>query len=335
MGSIEHIYIAAEKRWQAEAVMRTQHVLRPGNFAFTVLIALILLTSGNLSARENEPYLYILGVAQDAGYPQAGCFAAHCLPGWENPALRRGATSIAIVDPGAEKNWLFEATPHMPAQLYDLRQEADLPLGGVFLTHAHIGHYAGLMFFGREAMGTSDVPVYAMPRMTNFLSTNGPWSQLVELNNIQLFPISEQRPMIDNGITVTPFLVPHRDEYSETVGYHIRGPSRTAIFIPDINKWQDWDVDIAELVLTVDYALLDATFYADGELGNRDMSQIPHPFVSESMELFSEFTPGQRNKVWFIHFNHTNPLLNPESEESRFVIEEGYNIAREGVRLSL
>ncbi len=301
----------------------------------TIVATLLLLLPLAASAQDSDPYLYILGVVQDAGYPQAGCYAPHCLPAWEDSTLRRGATSVAVVDPANGRNYLFEATPNLPEQLFNLRQQADYPLAGVFLTHAHIGHYAGLMYFGREAMGASGIPVYAMPRMTAFLSSNGPWDQLVRLNNIQLFPISEQRPMNAGDIRVSPFLVPHRDEYSETVGYHIQGPNRSALFIPDINKWSDWDVDIRQLVLEVDYALLDATFYADGELGNRDMSQIPHPFVTETMELFQGFTQNQRRKVWFIHFNHTNPLLDADSEASRFVTGENFNIAREGIRLPL
>jgi pyrroloquinoline quinone biosynthesis protein B len=191
------------------------------------------------------------------------------------------------------------------------------------------------MFFGHEAMGTSAIPVFAMPRFKSFLETNGPWSQLVELNNIELMPLENQREQRLGTITVIPFTVPHRDEYSETVGYRILGPNKSAIFIPDINKWSIWDTDITELIKEVDYALLDATFYKDGELGNRDMSQIPHPFVTESMALFGNFTPEQRNKVWFIHFNHTNPLLNEESEQAQFVRSEGFNVAREGIRLPL
>ena len=190
-------------------------------------------------------------------------------------------------------------------------------------------------FFGHEAMGTSAIPVFAMPRFKLFLETNGPWSQLVELNNIELMPLENQREQRLGTITVIPFTVPHRDEYSETVGYRISGPNKSAIFIPDINKWSIWDTDITELIKEVDYALLDATFYKDGELGNRDMSQIPHPFVTESMALFGNFTPEQRDKVWFIHFNHTNPLLNRESEQAQFVRSEGFNVAREGIRLPL
>ena len=303
-----------------------------------VLIAHTLANSSLVSAQET-PYLFILGVAQDAGYPQVGCYQPHCMKGWEDPYQRRTATSIALIDPERDLNFLFEATPHLPEQLYTLQIEAPTTrdgLDGVFLTHAHIGHYAGLMHFGREAMNAQGLPVYAMPLMSAYLSNNGPWSQLIALDNVALMPLRDNHPVaLTTTLSVTPMLVPHRDEFSETVGYHIEGPNKSALFIPDINKWADWDTDIAALIKTVDYALLDATFFADGELGNRDMSQIPHPFVVESMALFSDLSAAERDKVWFIHFNHTNPLLNPESLESLRVLDAGYHIAVEGLRLAL
>jgi len=303
----------------------------------SISFATLILFSSTLVAQA-DPYIFILGVAQDAGFPQSSCFAPHCMPGWENKMLRRGATSLAVIDPTAKSKVLFEATPQLPSQLYDLHNEApdgEYSLDGVFLTHAHIGHYAGLMFFGHEAQGASEIPVYAMPRMAEFIRDNGPWSQLVTLKNIELRDLKNQQGNKFPNLIVTPFLVPHRDEFSETVGYRIEGPNKTAIFIPDINKWDVWEQDIAQLVRSVDYALLDATFYADGELGNRDMSQIPHPFVSQSMATFDHLSPEDKNKVWFIHLNHTNPLLNSQSSESKYVRSQGYNIAAEGDRLPL
>jgi len=286
----------------------------------------------------SKPYLYILGVAQDAGYPQAGCYKEHCMPAWEDTKLRRGAVSLGLIDPGSHQKYMFEATPNFPAQLFDLDTEApdsQFRLAGIFLTHAHIGHYAGLMFLGHEVMGATNVPVFAMPRMSQFLSTNGPWDQLVNFKNISLQPLQDQQTQNLGNIKVTPFLVPHRDEYSETVGYRIDGPNKSAIFIPDIDKWSDWQTDLAALIKTVDYALVDATFFADGELPGRDMSIIRHPFVSESMDLLKDLPFDERQKVWFIHMNHTNPLLNPDSIQSQQVRSEGFNIARQGRRLDL
>ena len=303
------------------------------------IIFLMFLLSPILSwSAENDPYIYILGVVQDAGFPQTGCYDVHCLPAWENTDLRRGATSIALVDPRSNRKFIFEATPHFPQQLYSLHIEAPdsrYNLEGIFLTHAHIGHYTGLMFLGHEAMGAASVPVYAMPRMHEFLSNNGPWSQLVKFNNIDLILLENEQIRKFSEFSISPFLVPHRDEYSETVGYRIQGPAKSALFIPDIDKWLDWDINIIELLRTIDYALIDATFFADGELGMRDMSQIPHPFVTESMELFEGLSEVEKNKVWFIHMNHTNPLLDPNSEESKQVLRAGFNIATEGIRLPL
>lgn len=289
-------------------------------------------------AKSDSAYLYILGVAQDAGYPQAGCYQPHCMPGWENKTLQRGATSIALIDPVAKSKLLFEATPNLPQQLYNLEQEApssQYTFEGVFLTHAHIGHYAGLMFFGHEAMGSNNIPVYAMPKMAEYLAKNGPWSQLVDYGNISLRGLQHNQALDVNGITITPFLVPHRDEFSETVGYLIEGPSKTAVFIPDINKWSVWDTDIAKLITQVDYALLDATFFDDGELPGRDMSKVPHPLVTETMQRLGALSTEQRNKVWFIHMNHTNPLLDADSQASKRVRAAGFNITSEGIRLEL
>ena len=286
-----------------------------------------------------DVFIQVLGIAQDAGLPQTNCYRPHCMEAWQDPDKRRLATSIAVVDSDAGRKYLFDATPDMREQLYALHTIApddDYELGGVFLTHAHMGHYTGLMHFGREAAGTHGVPVYAMPRMHEFLATNGPWDQLVRLQNIELRRIADQEPLrLGQDITVTPLLVPHRDEYSETVGYRIDGPSRSAVFIPDIDKWTLWDIDIREVVRSVDYALLDATFFRDGELGGRDMSKIRHPFVAESMDLFESLDASEKARVIFIHMNHTNPLLQHDSEAQAEVTRRGYRYAHEGMRLEL
>ena len=305
---------------------------------FVVILCVYCVVCVSVFAEEIPPYLYILGIAQDAGYPQAGCYQEHCMLAWNDPGLRRGAVSLGLVDPGSNQKFMFEATPNIPEQLFAFELEAPAnryELAGIFLTHAHVGHYSGLMFFGHEVMGASEVPVYAMPRMGQFLVTNGPWNQLVDFKNIVLKPLNDNEARTLGRIKVTPFLVPHRDEYSETVGFRIDGPNRSAIFIPDIDKWSSWQTDLTSLVKSADYALLDATFFADGELPGRDMSRIRHPFVTESMEALKSLSPEERKKVWFIHMNHSNPLLNPDSSESRQVLSEGFNITVQGMRLDL
>ncbi|MFK7951814.1 MAG: MBL fold metallo-hydrolase [Ekhidna sp.] len=280
-----------------------------------------------------QPYVMVLGVAQDGGFPHIGC-QAECQKAHKNPELARYITSLAIVDPEVGKWWLFEATPDMDRQLQYFQDLTDnkypyLP-EGIFLTHAHVGHYTGLMFLGREALGSKNVNVYALPEMIQFLETNGPWSQLIELGNINpKNHLKNTSINISKNIVVEAFQVPHRDEFSTTAGFRIVTNNKKYLFIPDINKWSKWEMNIVDEVRKVDYAFLDATFFEDGELPNRSISEVPHPFVSETIVLFKDEDEPTKKKVHFIHFNHTNPLLFDESKRMN-VKEMGFSISEQG-----
>jgi pyrroloquinoline quinone biosynthesis protein B len=191
-----------------------------------------------------------------------------------------------------------------------------------------MGHYSGLLNFGREAMNSKNIPLYLMPRFYNFIQDNGPWNQLVKLENVMLKRIYDREKItLESNLSITPIQVPHRDEYSETVGFLIEGNTKSALYIPDIDKWEKWNNSIVELIKNVDYAFLDGTFYDEKEVNNRDISEIPHPFIIESLKLFNPLDKSEKNKIYFIHLNHTNPLLNSDSSEYNRVIREGFNVA--------
>ena len=273
---------------------------------------------------------------QDAGYPHIGCEKFCCNENF-NSATVNFVTSLGITDLVDKKSFLLEATPDISMQLKFLKKiyNSSTIIDGVFITHAHIGHYTGLMYFGREALGAYKVPVYVMPKMKLFLESNSPWNQLIDLNNIQLKEIFHNKNInISNNLEIVPFTVPHRDEFSETVGYKIIGPNKSALFIPDINKWNLWDKDIVEEVKDVDYAFLDATFFKDGEV-NRSMEEIPHPFVVETLNLFKNESDELKNKIYFIHFNHTNISLQDKNPVIDSISKLGYNFTRFGDQLSL
>ena len=279
----------------------------------------------------SDQHVLVLGIAQDAGYPQSGCMKACCMAHYDGKLPAEKVCSIAIIDRQNQTYWVVDATPDFKSQLHLLNTKyPDYTMGGIFLTHAHMGHYTGLMHLGREAMGASKIPVYAMPRMASFLRENGPWSQLVQLENISIQEITpDENLKLNQAITVVPFLVPHRDEYSETVGYQIMGPSKNLMFLPDIDKWNKWERSIVNEIKEMNYALLDGSFFKNGEIKGRDMSLIPHPFIEESIALFNDLMPSEKSKINFIHLNHTNPLIDPNSDESKQVIEMGFAIARE------
>ena len=277
----------------------------------------------NLNESFTNPYVIVLGIAQDGGAPHAGCIKECCEEKWDDPTQHARVSSIAIVDPVTEESWIIDATPDFALQLTAL----DNQLSGIFLTHAHIGHYTGLIHLGREVMGAKEIPVYAMPRMKTFLESNGPWNQLVALNNISINEINDNvKITLNERLSITPFLVPHRDEYSETVGYKVEGPNKSLVFIPDIDKWQKWDQDIKEVVSNNTYSLLDGTFYDIDELPGRDMSEIPHPFIVESIDLFSDIV--NKSGVYFIHLNHSNPALNSNSNAFDNIKKNGFHIVQ-------
>lgn len=284
-----------------------------------------------------QPFVQILGVAQDGGYPHIGCRKSCCAMAWNNDSAKRFVVSFAVVDPVAKQWWLFEATPDIKEQLqlfYTLTGGLYnyLP-SGIFITHAHIGHYAGLMQLGREALGAKDIAVYALPGMQRFLADNGPWSQLVALNNISIKKLAFNTVCgLSRDVKIIPFKVPHRDEFSETAGFKIITPGKKYLFIPDIDKWSKWEKDIVTEVQQTDVALLDATFYDSKELPGRRMEEVPHPYVQETMQLFHDADTDTKAKIYFIHMNHTNGLLWNKQVQLQLV-NDGYNYAQQGMKL--
>ena len=281
------------------------------------------------------PSLIVLGIAQDGGVPQAGSFSD---ARWDDPTQQRLVTCLGIIDPRSGKRWMIDATPDFRTQLLALyrasRGAARPVLDGIFLTHAHMGHYTGLMFLGHESIGAKKVPVYAMPKMNEFLRTNGPWSQLVAYENIALQPlVVGEAVRLAADLSITPLLVPHRQEFSEVVAFRIDGPSRSALFLPDIDSWREWDAQgtrLEDVLSTVDIAYIDGTFFANGEIPGRDMSGFPHPFISHTIERLANLPASERAKVRFIHLNHTNPALHETSAARAAIHAAGMRVAEEG-----
>jgi pyrroloquinoline quinone biosynthesis protein B len=281
----------------------------------------------------------VLGTAQDGGLPHASCRCERCAAAGRDPHRRRRVSSLAIHLPTVDRTYLIDATPDVREQLdavHDWLGRADggvdrSPLSGVLLTHAHIGHYTGLAFFGREAVHTSRLPVYCSSRMAGFLRTNGPWSQLVAIGNIALEPVEPgARLPLAEGVEVEIVPVPHRQEYSDTLGFLIRGPSASLLYVPDTDAWEAWDPPLVERLQGVDVAILDGTFYSPDELPGRDMASIGHPLITTSMDLLQPLVAEGELRVYFTHLNHSNPALEPDGPERKTIEARGFRILDEG-----
>lgn len=292
----------------------------------------------------DTPYVVVLGTAQDGGVPHAACRCAHCEAARRDPVRRLRVASLGIVVPASGRRYLIDATPDLRDQLELLPRSASAPaagvdrapVDGVLLTHAHVGHYLGLAFFGFEALHTRGLPVHATPRMARFLRDNGPWSRLLAREEIRIVETPPgQTYELEPGIRVTPLAVPHRDEDSDTVGYRIEGPKITILYVPDTDRWSTWNPSLPEALRGCDIAILDGTFYATSELPGRDVRSIGHPLVPETMDLLESRVRSGDITVLFTHFNHSNLLLDPEGQARALLLRRGFGIAEEGLRLPI
>lgn len=298
-----------------------------------------------------DPALHVLGTAQDGGLPHAACSCERCARARADPTHARRVASVGVVADG--QAWLFDATPDLPAQLDRLagatqrpRGAVDrAPLAGLFLTHAHMGHYLGLAWLGFEAVHTAGTPVYASPRMADFLEHNAPWDQLVRLGNIAVHPLREPlRPAgppapveLADGVRVTPLAVPHRAEYTDTLGFVITGPHATVLYVPDSAPWSQWSPPLPDVLAAhrVDLALLDGSFFSADELPGRDIATLEHPLMRETMDLLQPLVDANKLRVVFTHLNHSNPAVDPDSPAARELSRRGFEVAVDGLVLPL
>lgn len=287
----------------------------------------------------SEVILSVTGTAQDGGLPHPNCFCENCKRAIADHKWKRTASSLAIVLPEEQKWHLIEATPDLREQMVRLQMKYGMEsklMSSIFLTHAHIGHYPGLMFLGKEAMNSHKLPVMAGAKMKKLLETDAPWSQLTALENIVVEEINDKQAVnLSKGVTVTPVLVPHRNEFSETFAYWVQGPNKKVLFIPDIDRWDEWDMDIYEAVKEADICFLDGTFHSQHDLAkiNRDFGQIPHPTMTETMERLQDLV--ESTQVYFIHLNHSNPVLRADGELRKEVEAKGFYIADEEIEFKI
>jgi len=244
----------------------------------------------------------VLGIAQDAGVPHVGCACPRC------ERFRAAPLLPACLGLLGRRAYLIDATPALPEQV---RLLGAVP-AAILLTHTHMGHVAGLLQLGEEALDAKGVAVIATPAVCAWIQDHEPWRRLVRRGNVALQPREAgARTELEEGLAVESFAVRHRDV--DTVGYLVHGPARTLLYLPDIDRW---DVDLPALLARCDLALLDGTFYSRAELPRQ--GDIPHPPIVETLDRLA---PEAAAKVRFLHLNHTNPVLDPDGPAALVAVQ--------------
>ncbi|MAH98108.1 MAG: hypothetical protein CMA12_01990 [Euryarchaeota archaeon] len=279
--------------------------------------------------------LAIVGIAQDGGVPQAGCACKNCRMAMEDPSRRYFPSSCAIRGKDGSLH-IIEATRSLAEQIViaskSLRFEVSVP-ETVSLTHTHLGHVDGLGQFGKEVIDSKDVPLFGSEKVLLDLKRR----RLVDPFSAKtVTPMSFFSPKDGCGFEYMFIPVPHRDEYSDTHAIVIKGDEKSILFIPDHDDWdKTLNLNGFENIrewwnyLEVDIILLDGTFWNEKEIEDRDISEIPHPMISETIERIGHKLETDP-ELYFIHINHTNPILDENSPQYQKIIRMGWRVARQG-----
>lgn len=274
----------------------------------------------------------VLGSAQDGGVPHVACYCQTCNYARENPTAVRLGPSLGIYDTQNGNVYVIDASPDFPEQLDMLYKEVGKVRGkerflpdAIFLTHGHFGHIWGLGYLGREACSPKELPLYCTHDVAEFLRRNRPFADLVQRQNVVINELEPSVSINFSGFSITPLKVPHRQDFTDTVGYIISGKNKKLLYVPDMDDYTD---EIIKAISAVDIALLDGCFYSTEEIPYRNIKEIPHPFIPYSMEKLAGLVG--KTKIYFTHFNHTNYLLRQGRPEKEQLIARGYHMLNDG-----
>ena len=203
----------------------------------------------------------------------------------------------------------------------------------LWLTHAHLGHMEGLGQFGREALNSKNIKLRCSDSVVDYTMNHPIWKKLIERGNLTFAKFQSEN--------IIPIEVPHRARNFDTHAFLFKGQTNNIFFLPDHDTWEktldfvgydnprEWFSSLDASII-----LLDGTFWDSNELKGRIQADVPHPPVSETLDLIGRREDGDP-RIIFIHLNHTNPLHYPDSPEYQKLSDLGWEVGEEGMEFKL
>ncbi|WP_299775026.1 pyrroloquinoline quinone biosynthesis protein PqqB [uncultured Tateyamaria sp.] len=293
--------------------------------------------------------LIVLGAAAGGGLPQWNCGCRNCTDARAGVIPRMTQSSVAVSLDG--QAWVvLNASPDIRAQVDACPQMhppalRGSPIASVILTNGDIDHIAGLLTLREKTA----FDVYATSSGLDILRSNSVFGVLdpgiVAQHAVSLETPFEPLP----GLTVTPFAVPGKvalflegdtlnlEEVGEqTVGLLLESASARAAYVPGCAAIPDWLID---RLAGVGLLLFDGTVWNNDDMqrtgtGEKTGARMGHVPLNGELGSLTRLSEVGGRKV-FIHINNTNPILQPDSAERAEVLGKGWEIAFDGMEITL
>jgi len=306
----------------------------------------------------------VLGSAAGGGFPQANCSCRNCADvRLGRSGLRPRTQSSLAVSPDGQAWVLLNASPDLRQQIAATaalapkldRGPRGSPIQAVVLTNGDVDHVAGLLSL-REGFAFT---LYATQRVLDALAGNSifdvldthlvPRVPLVTAEPIELVNVGS--PL---GLAIEAFPVPGKvalyledaaagrglgTREGDTIGLRIRAPASGASFFY-VPGCAAIDAALAQRLRGARLVLFDGTLYSDDELvvqglSNKTGTRMGHIAMSGPQGSIAALQDLNMQRRIFVHMNNSNPVLREDSPERAEVERAGWEVAFDGMEISL
>jgi pyrroloquinoline quinone biosynthesis protein B len=295
----------------------------------------------------------VLGSAAGGGFPQWNSNAEGCRRARAgDPAARpRTQASLAVSNDGV-RWFLINASPDLREQigrsvsLHPTKGLRSSPIAGVVLTGGDVDVIAGLLTL-REREPFS---LYATARIHDVLRVN-PIFEVLARDVVRREVLAlETVVTLEGGLTVELFAVPGKTPlYLEgadapaietgetTVAAAIGDGAKTVFYIPGCAAMTP---ELAERLRGAALVFFDGTLWRDDEmvvagLGAKTGRRMGHMSLDGPEGTLAAFESlGVERKI-LIHINNSNPILLDDSPERAHVVARGWEVAYDGMEMTL